>query len=90
MLGTPPPPLCVPGNLSALGLLQNLTFLQATGTNVFGLVPPALCDITCEASGTKLSCSPSLPEGCCKVADCGKGPKVPTPKPVSMGECFPQ
>lgn len=64
------------GNLSALGGLNNLTFLQASGTNISGPVPARLCNIDCNAAGTEVTCDKSLPSGCCDMANCGTGPKV--------------
>ena len=78
------------GDLTALGALKNLTFLQASKTNVSGAVPAHLCDIDCDAAGTAVSCDASLPQGCCSIPTCGHGPKAPPPPPSSMGECFPQ
>ena len=78
------------GDLTALGALRNLTFLQASGTLVSGPVPPHLCSIDCDAVGTAVTCDAALPQDCCKIPACGKAPKAPTPPLSSMGECFPQ
>ena len=81
------------GDLSALGSLQNLTFLQASGNSLNGPVPGALCEIDCDAArqrGPGLECPLPTP-GCCRVAHCGPLPTPsPTPPPSTMGECYPQ
>lgn len=80
----------VSGTLAGLGSLKNLTFLQASNTNVTGAVPPSLCNIKCDAAHAAVTCDSSLPKGCCEVPTCGSGKPAPTPPASSMGECFPQ
>lgn len=78
------------GDLAALGSLKNLTFLQASNTNLTGAVPASLCDIKCEAEHTGVTCDATLPKGCCDVPHCGSGTPPPPLPPTSMGECIPQ
>ena len=79
------------GTLSSVGALPNLTFLQASNNaGIGGELPASLCDLECTASGTNVSCSPSLPSDCCRIKHCGTAPPAPPPPAASMGECFPQ
>lgn len=79
------------GSLTALGGLQNLTFLQASSNpGIDGDLPASLCEIECHAGGTNVSCASDLPAGCCEIADCGAAAPAPTPPPSSMGDCHPQ
>lgn len=78
------------GDLTSLGRLTALTFLQATNNRLKGTVPTALCGIKCSAWGNNLTCPPALPRGCCGMGGCGAAAPAPAPPPASMGECFPQ
>ena len=78
------------GSLASLGLLANLTFLQASNNAFDGTLPPSLCGINCDASGNANFSCPLPAPNCCKVTTCGPIPAPPKPPPSSMGECFPQ
>lgn len=79
------------GSLGALGELPSLTFLQASNNpGLQGDLPSHLCSIHCDAAGTSVNCSSTLPAGCCGIKTCGAAPPAPPPPPSSMGECFPQ
>lgn len=83
------------GTLNTLGLLKNLTYLQASkNPGITGDVPAKLCAIECDAAGTAVTCGNGIPSGCCDL-------KCPTettvsnaqnvlPVKPSMGECIPQ
>ena len=80
------------GNLTSLGGLRNLTFLQASNNpGLTGEMPPTLCNIDCDAGGdVGIECPAALPAGCCKRAGCGEAPRAKPPPTPSMGVCFPQ
>jgi hypothetical protein len=79
------------GTLAGLGRLTQLTFLQASHIpGLGGAVPLSLCNLKCDAAATNVTCSASLPKGCCGIASCGAAPPAPPPPPSTMGECFPQ